>query len=228
MSNVGFIITVDGPAGTGKTTVSEMIADHYGFFHLKGGTFLRSFTRYVINEQINYRDEKAIGDAIAHFQLSLIPQKNVNRYDIWVNGVDVTASLWTPAVDEIVSIVSSYPKVRETRKTWLRTQAGQMNLVADGRTLGTEIFPDASVKFYLDAKLEIRAQRRWTQLGKPTNGYQSILESIAKRDTLDTQGYINRLAIGEGLIYLDTSKMDLLGLFKLMQEHINLKWEEAA
>lgn len=220
-SHEGFVVTLDGPAGSGKTTLSELLADHYGFFHLIGGTFLRSFTYFVVRQGIDPDDEGAVTAALQIFPLSILEKVGTKKFDIRIGEEVVNDFLWSPLVEEHVSKIASFSHVRERRKLWLRSQAYGRNLVADGRTLGTEIFPNADVRFYLDASIEERAKRRWMQRGTQQLKLENVIRDIKTRDGRDRLGNLDRLAIHKELLYVDSSNLTLEQVLCRLMECIN-------
>lgn len=197
------IITIDGPTASGKTTTAHKLAEKLGIFHLKGGIFLRSLTYYCISNNIKYED--AISKAAETIDLT-ISNKNNSVHKILLNGENVDEFLWTYEVDKFVSFVAKIPYVRSIRKKWLRNTSNQLDLVADGRTLGSEIFPEATVKFQLICDLEQRAYRRYKQYDNK-NSLVDIQNAICKRDNDDSKGSVNRLTPPKGAIVIDSTNL---------------------
>lgn len=197
------IITIDGPTGSGKTTTAKIVSKKLNIFHLKGGIFLRSLTYFCLKKDItNVHD---IAKASQSFRPE-IDYKNENN--ILLNGENVAAFLWTKRVDSFVPFVANIREVRTERKNWIREVTKNMNVVADGRTLGSEIFPDATVKFFLTCDIEERTQRRLLQK-KFGSDFNRIKEDILERDKKDMEGEINRLLPPLNSIHVDSTRFTL-------------------
>jgi len=152
------IVAIDGPAGVGKSTVAKLLASRLGFLYLDTGALYRSVGLAVLHHGIQPGDETAVGRLLP--KLSLKIEVTNNTVHVSLNGKDVTGELRTPAVSAAASIVSAIPAVR----AWLlpvQRQIGQHgSVVAEGRDVGTKVFPAAPVKFFLEADPTVRAERR--------------------------------------------------------------------
>lgn len=197
-----FIVTIDGPTASGKTTVAREVANRFNLFHLQGGTFLRAFALYILKSGANPNNHNLLDN----FQLNIIEQDNGNAYTIVLNGEIINNQMWTPEIDGIVSITSQPSFVRAARIEWKRGFAKNRRLIADGRTLGSEVFPSANIKIHLTASLEQRAQRRHEQYiksGIVCDSLSAIKNQINNRDESDAQGTLDRT-----LIYPDQNIID--------------------
>lgn len=207
-----FIVTIDGPTASGKSTVAREIAERFGLFHLRGGTFLRAFAHFILVSKVDPTDAKQVILQIDKFDLNIVTQPERSDYLILVNGIPVENYLWTNEVDEIVSSTSRPLQVRAARVAWKQSFARGKRLVADGRTLGSEVFPWANVKIHLTATLEQRAQRRYTQNNqKGVFAYtlNEIREQIENRDKSDAIGEIDRTRIYSDQHIVDSTNMSL-------------------
>lgn len=207
-----FIVTIDGPTASGKSTVARAIAERFDLFHLRGGTFLRAFAHFVLVSKVDPTDAKQVVLQLEKFDLNIVTQPESTDYLILVNGIPVQNYLWTNEVDEIVSSTSRPSQVRAARVVWKQSFARGKRLVADGRTLGSEVFPWANVKIHLTATLEQRAQRRYTQNNlKGIFAYtlNEIREQIGNRDKSDAIGELDRTRIYSDQHIVDSTNMSL-------------------
>lgn len=211
------LITIDGPTATGKTSVARELACRLGIFHLRGGIFLRSLTNKCL--LLNCRSEELIRQ-VAEQHTPVLRVTSGQDYVVEVDGINVEGDLWTPQVDAFVSFVADIAEVRVARKRWLSNVAENRDLVADGRTLGTEIFPLAPFKFYLTCDVRERALRRAKQ-PQYAGAIETIQRDIVERDWRDSTGLINRLTCPSDAVVIDSTLLNLDRVVHLMLERIN-------
>jgi CMP/dCMP kinase len=201
------IVAIDGPAGVGKSTVAKLLASRLGFLYLDTGALYRSVAWAVLEQGLKPTD----ADAVAELLLKLSLQMHVkdNAVYVSVNGKDVTGELRTPPVSAAASVVSAIPAVR----AWLLPVQRQIGLkgsvVAEGRDIGTKVFPSAPVKFFLEADPNVRAQRRHREL--VTAGHVGPIEQtnaeISGRDDRDRSRAVAPLVPAEDAHHIDTSSL---------------------
>ena len=199
------IVAVDGPAGSGKGTVTKQIEKELGFLNLDTGATYRCVALQVLKEKVDIKNEKKITEISNNIDIKI---DNTGDKDIiLLNGEDVSKEIRSKEVTAIVSQVSSIIPVREKMVEVQRKLAVGKNVIVEGRDIGTVVFPNADIKIYLDASQEIRAKRRYDEnLEKNINtSYEEVLENIKMRDYNDMHKKFGALKRADGAIYIDTT-----------------------
>jgi cytidylate kinase len=183
------VITIDGPAGAGKSTLGERLAARLGYLYFDTGIMYRALTLAVIQHSTDPRDASAVAALARWIDIQVISptQHDGRQYTVLVDGADVTWSLRQAEVERHVSLVAGHPSVREIMRARQRAIGQRGRVVMVGRDIGSIVMPDAPLKVYLLASLEERARRRTTELlerGRPADE-ASIRAEIARRDELD-------------------------------------------
>ena len=184
------IVAIDGPAGAGKSTVSRRLAQQLGYLYLDTGAMYRAITWLVMENQLDVEDENSIADLVASAQLELLPNDDLNTpVKVKINQQDVTKEIRTPRVTAQVSKVAAQKAVR-AKLVKLQQQYGQQGcIVAEGRDIGTNVFPHAKVKIFLTATPKARAKRRMIDLqaqGETDTTLEQLVNEIKQRDHLDS------------------------------------------
>lgn len=195
------IVTIDGPAGTGKSTVARLLATQLGFEFLNTGAMYRAIALACLQHGVPHANEAAVVDVARNCTLQFQNQRML------LNQVDVTDELFTSVVTEAASFVAAHPPVREQLVALQRLAGQGANLVTEGRDQGTIVFPNAECKFFLTAQAEVRAQRRAEELaaaGKPVE-FSTILAEQQERDERDRTRSIAPLCPAPDAIVVDTS-----------------------
>lgn len=203
------IVAVDGPAGSGKGTVTKRIEKEMGFLNLDTGATYRCVALEVLRQGFDIKDEKQIIDVANQIDIKI---DNTGDKDVIVlNGKDVSEDIRTKEVTAIVSQVSSIIPVRERMVEIQRQLAKGKDVIVEGRDIGTVVFPNADIKIYLDASEEIRAKRRYDeniQKGMDTT-YEEILENVKMRDYNDMHKSFGALKKAEDAIVIDSTNLTI-------------------
>ncbi len=197
------IIAIDGPAGTGKSTIANIIADKLKITFLNSGGFYRTLTMALLDAGIDITNEAAVLDFCKKQNIEYTKESH-----FILNGKDVTAHLHDDRVTANTSQVSSIVEVRHLVNDLMRKITASLSIVCEGRDMTTVVFPNAEYKIYLDASAEVRAKRRFDQ-GVSDMTLEQIKESIIKRDEMDKNKKEGSLKIAEDAIYIDTSDLTI-------------------
>lgn len=221
------IIAIDGPAGTGKTTLSKALAEALGFAYFETGAMYRAFTWFVQQNSVDYKNPEALEKALSEFHYTLTPTNEGNRYS--VNGKDVTADLRSEKVTQEVSKIAAIEKVREHLVPIQKLFGESHDAVFEGRDMGSVVFPKARVKIFLTASAKVRAQRRYDELQKKGSKqtYDEVLKEIEERDHIDETRAHSPLKKASNAILIDSSDMTIdqvkKKLIKISKEAMNEK-----
>ena len=207
---MSFIVAIDGPAGSGKGTIAKLVANDLGFLTMDTGAMYRCVTVYLIDNNIELEDEEGVKNSLTKINIDM---KDINGVlNFFLNGENVSARIRTKEVDSLVSQVSHLVPVRLAMVELQRKLADGKNIVMEGRDIGTNVFPDAEVKIYLDATPEERARRRMEQnkeTGISNISYEEILENVKFRDHNDLTSPVAPLKKSEDAIVVDSSNMPI-------------------
>jgi len=212
MSERQNVVTIDGPSGVGKSTISRRVASSLGFTYLDTGAMYRAVGLYLEQNEIDIADQRAVGKALEQIHIELFPGEGGDEETgVLLNGEDVSQKIRSPEMAMVASRVSAIPAVRE-RLTRLQQAIGREGgVVAEGRDTGTVVFPAAMHKFFLDARPEERARRRVLQLrarGEKAEE-ECILAMTLERDKNDRERPIAPLRQAADALAIDTSDKDL-------------------
>lgn len=172
------VIAIDGPAGTGKSTIASLLAKKLGITFLNSGSFYRALTLALLKNGIDLNDERAVVDFCKKQKLDYVDSHLI------LNGDDVESLLHSDEVSAHAAGVSAFPEVRRFVNARLQELTKSLDIVSEGRDMTTVVFPDADCKFYLDASLDVQAERRFKQ-GVSGMTLEEIKEAIKKRDEID-------------------------------------------
>ncbi len=201
------IVTIDGPAGAGKSTVARRLAQALNYRYVDSGALYRAVAWQVRQTGLNPADAPALEQMLQDFRPQIATE--IQEFRLSAGGRDLTRELRTPEVTQAASRVATQPLVRRWVSETLRRLAPEGGVVAEGRDLGSVVFPDAEVKFYLDADLTTRAARRqqeWQESGVAAD-LAGTRKDMADRDNRDQNRSVAPLTVPEGAHYVDTSSL---------------------
>lgn len=204
-----FAVAVDGPAGSGKSTVAKEIAKALGILYIDTGAMYRTVGMACLKKGIDPADEGAVVASLDDLDMKIFPE--AGGQCILLDGEDITSRIRTEEIGKAASSVAAYQKVREKLVEIQQGLAKEQSVIMDGRDIGTKVLPDAEVKIYLDASVEERAKRRVGELeaqGK-TADLEIIREEIAHRDYQDMHRENSPLCRAEDAVNVDTTGLDI-------------------
>ncbi len=203
------IITIDGPAGTGKTTIAERVATKLGYNYFDTGAMYRAVTYRIINDKLNLGNESELETFLKRFQFDIRKADGNKRY--FVEDQDVTAVIRSQEVTQYVSEVSAKPIIRAALVEIQRRFGKKGDTVFEGRDMGTVVFPEAELKIFLTARPAVRAERRYLELKDSLahSTQEDILQELLKRDHFDSTREASPLKQAEGAYLIDTSDLTI-------------------
>ena len=218
-----FIITIDGPAGAGKSTVSKTLAKKLDYIYLDTGALYRALAYKTLKLKISLDEVSALADLCSNTNVVL---KNIDgQMKVYVDGEDVEEKIRTEQVGLAASKISTFAIVRERLLNLQREAGAQGGIVAEGRDMGSVVFPHADYKFYLDAKLEERIKRRYKELLEKGASveYKSIQKDMFARDKQDKQREIAPLKAPDGAIIIDSDNLSVPEVVEKIIFYISIK-----
>ena len=203
------VIAIDGPAGSGKSTTAKLVAKRLGFLYLDTGAMYRALTLKVLDQGIDPRSESEVSNVVETSRIEIKQGDGGNR--IFLDGRDVTEKIRDSRIDENVSFVSKYKRVRETLVNLQREIGENQNVVAEGRDTTTVVFPQAFIKIYLDCDLRERAKRKAVEFqGKGiTTSMDKQKEKLALRDGIDSKRELSPLKKDKDAFIIDTTRLSI-------------------
>lgn len=206
---MSFQIAIDGPAGAGKSTIARKVAKEKGFIYVDTGAMYRAMAYYLLRRGISPEDEDAIGSACSGADITICYEDG--EQIVLLNGENVNGVIRTEEVSRMASMSSKHPEVRKRLTHLQKELARTSDVVMDGRDIGTCVLPDADVKVYLTASVEVRAKRRYDELTAKNAGCDlaRIAEDIAKRDEQDMNRDIAPLKQAADAVLVDSSYMTI-------------------
>lgn len=213
------IIAIDGPSASGKSTLGRMLARELGLLYIDTGSMYRAVALAVIESSANERDDVAVGSLAERAKIDLAGDPD--SLHVLLNGRDVTRRIRDEDVTHVSSIVSSIPAVRRAMVKQQR-ELGRRGAVMNGRDIGTVVFPDAGIKFFLDASVSERAERRLAEerVINPKAGFEQTLADITARDTRDTTREDSPLVAADDAIVIDSTGLSITQVLQLMMDRV--------
>lgn len=215
------IITIDGPAGAGKSTVAARLADRLGFHYLDTGAMYRAATLEVLRRDVNPADPQQVAEVARDVHIRFEEDED-GRQRVLCDGRDVTEEIRTPQVTRNIYRVADEPEARDPLIEQQRRIGRERDLVTEGRDQGSEAFPDADVKFYLDASLEERARRRYEDLQQAGHeaDLDEVREEMARRDRQDNSRDVGALQRTDDMIVVDSTDLSIEEVVEQMARHV--------
>ena len=210
------IVTIDGPAGSGKSTAARGLAERLGFDYIDTGAMYRAVAHSCLAADIDTTDRASVTDRAAELRIGFDGQ------DVLLDGVNISTALRSPSISEAASRVAQHPGVRAEMVRQQQAMVRERDLVTEGRDQGTEVFPNAECKFFLEASAEVRAVRRQEEL--LARGVEvplkETLEQIRQRDHRDRTREISPLRPAEDAIVIDSSELTADGVLDRFEAHV--------
>jgi cytidylate kinase len=197
------IITIDGPAGAGKTTVSKLLAETLGCVRVDTGALYRAVAFEIERQQISWKKDEDLAAFLSRLDLNVVLEHEEMR--VLSSGEDITSFIRTPEITMLASATSARPAVRAALLDIQRRIAQQQDAVFEGRDMGTVVFPDATVKFFLVADLAVRARRRFDEMPDSEKDLSRIQKDMAARDDQDSRRIEAPLKPARDAILIDSS-----------------------
>lgn len=216
------LITIDGPAGAGKTTISKQLAEALGYRYVDTGALYRGIACMALKAGLDFSDPAGFSDFLKTLPLKFVWQGS--KLQLLADNRDITGEIRTPEVSMGAAKVAAIPEVRAYLLELQKKLGAEKAAVFEGRDMGTVVFPDADVKFFLTADSRVRAMRRYEELPEATRpSLDEVLQDIEKRDALDRERTLAPLIPANDAILLDTSDLALDALLGVMLDHVRLK-----
>jgi CMP/dCMP kinase len=206
------IVAIDGPAGAGKSTVAQRLAERLGFRYLDTGAMYRALTWLAMNRSVPLAQGERLGELADENPVTLDDRRRV-----WIADTDVTSSIRKSDIDRLVPVVARHPQVRQVMRARQRELAEDGDVVIEGRDIGTVVAPDAEVKVYLNANREIRARRRMAE--RPEIGADALATDLRIRDQSDAA----RMQPAEDAIQIDTTDLDFEDVVDQIEELVRAR-----
>lgn len=217
------LITIDGPAGAGKTTVSRILAQRLGFRYVDTGALYRGIALAAQEAHIDMADDNGLGCMLKQLTIGFVVQDGDTR--LLLNGKDITEEIRSPEVTMAASAVSARPVVRKYLLSVQHELGIEKQAVFEGRDMGTVVFPDADLKFYLDASVKVRALRRFNELkDKSRQSVNDVEDAIRRRDKNDRTRAVAPLRVAEDAIFIDATHLQVEQVVQKMLGHVQRKF----
>jgi cytidylate kinase len=203
------VVAIDGPAGAGKSTLAAYLARRFGWLNLETGAMYRALALKALQQHVALDDAPGLAQLAARTTIALEPNPEADRNRVLLDGQDVTARLRESDVAEAASRVSVHPAVRQWMVARQRAMGERGGVIMEGRDIGTHVFPDAAVKIFLDAAVDVRGQRRFLQNPAAEGSAQAAVHEVRERDERDRSRAASPLQPAPDAIHMDTTAMSL-------------------
>ena len=216
------IITIDGPAGSGKTTVSKALAQRLGCIYVDTGALYRGVAFELQRQKIDYKEDKALEKFLKSLDLTFAidGDHDNGQFLLLSSGRDITPYIRTPEISMLASLSSARPLIRSALLNVQRNIADEQDAVFEGRDMGTVVFPGASFKFFLFADITIRAKRRFDEMPEEEKNFTQVQKEMEIRDNNDSNRAAAPLKPAEDAIHINSSDLTIGQVIEKMLEHI--------
>jgi len=213
------VITIDGPVGVGKSTISKILSQKLNYTYLDTGAMYRAFSLKILELGVSIKDKEKIISVIQNTDLNYLDGK------VFLDGEDVSNKIRTKEVEAIVSEIAAIPEVRKFMRGIQRRIASKGKVILEGRDCGTVIYPEARYKFYLTASVEERAKRRINdeKYSNKHSSLEEVIESINKRDKIDMTREDSPLKVPDGATVIDTTNLSIDEVVEIIMSQISSK-----
>lgn len=219
------IVAIDGPSGAGKSTLAKRLARELGFMYLDTGAMYRALALKILRQGLDLDDQERLAALVNATKIDLIEARA--NLKVLLDGVDVSDLIRTPEVSQMASKVSAFPVVRKRMLDLQRALGQNGSVVAEGRDIGTVIFPNAEVKIYLDASVNERARRRYEELrnrGRAVS-FEDTVREIEERDKRDSERDLAPLKKAEDALAIDSSALSADAVAEQVMRTIKQKFK---
>lgn len=219
------VIAIDGPAGAGKSTIARKVAHKLGYIYIDTGAMYRAITWKALQQKANLHDPQKLVKLAAKTEIELQPDKNKAQLYVIVDGKDVTAKIRTETVSLHTNAIASVQGIRKILRKKQRKMGLKGGVVMEGRDIGTAVFPDADLKFYLDASPQERAERRYRELKAKDKrvSLKRIAHALAQRDYLDKNRGISPLRQAQDAVVIDSTHLTLDQVAQKIIDHVSCR-----
>lgn len=216
-------IAIDGPASSGKSTIAKLLADEFQLVYVDTGAMYRTLTYLALKNNVEVNDEQRLADLLKETEITF--KRDKNGQEVFANEENVTEAIRQNDVTNNVSVVSSFPKVREELVRRQQVISEQSGVVMDGRDIGTVVLPNADVKIFLVASVEERAERRYLENKEKgiESDFERLKQEIIDRDEYDTNRKVSPLKQAQDAVRLDTTSLSIPEVVKKSIEIVNNK-----
>lgn len=218
----GLVVAIDGPAGAGKSTLASRIARKHNYLNIETGAMYRALALKAIRDDVSFDDEGALLALARNSRIELQPQIDGNR--VTLDGENISARIREQDVTSAASRVSVHPQVRQWMVERQREMGAQGGVVMEGRDIGTQVFPDADIKIFLDASPEVRGARRYQQHQSGTPGQAplaaAVIAEMRERDQRDRSRVTSPLVAAPDAVVIDSTELSLEQVIQRVEELI--------